>query len=244
MAKVKDLTNKKFGKLTVIKRAENIGKSTAWYCKCDCGNPNLIKVRGDHLQRGEITSCRCTQKKIFSTIAQQNKKDITNNKFGKLTALYPTDARYHKSIVWHCKCECGKEIDAPASRLSSGHILSCGCLGNSIGEINIENLLKENNINYIKEKVFLDQYFSDTKAHGRYDFYLTDYNRLIEFDGEQHNKEKNLWNNFNNFNYQQLHDKEKNDYAKSHNISLVRLPYTIRDKITLNDILGNKYLIK
>lgn len=29
MAKVKDLTNKKFGKLTVIKRAENIGKSTA-----------------------------------------------------------------------------------------------------------------------------------------------------------------------------------------------------------------------
>ena len=41
-----DLTGKKFGRLTVIKRDEDriqpSGQHKArWLCKCDCGNPNL-----------------------------------------------------------------------------------------------------------------------------------------------------------------------------------------------------------
>ncbi len=51
--------------------------------------------------------------------------------FGKLTALYPTDERADSgSVVWHCVCECGKEKDVSARRLTRGKVRSCGCLSN------------------------------------------------------------------------------------------------------------------
>lgn len=34
-------------------------------------------------------------------------RDLTGQKFFRLTALYPTEERRNGSIVWHCKCECG-----------------------------------------------------------------------------------------------------------------------------------------
>lgn len=52
-----DLTGKKFGKLTVIERTENIGNRVAWLCKCDCGNEKV--VRGDDLKTGNTKSCGC-----------------------------------------------------------------------------------------------------------------------------------------------------------------------------------------
>ena len=42
----------------------------------------------------------------------------------------------------------------------------------------------------------------------------------------------------------QKRDKIKNNYALSHNIPLVRIPYWERDNITLDLLLGNKYLQK
>ena len=244
MGKVIDLTGNTYGKLTVIQRGDNIGKSTAWLCQCSCGNPNLVLIRGDHLKSGATKSCGCIHKKIFSDIAKRNKVDLIGRKFGKLTVIKETEYRYHNSIVWKCLCECGNEVLVPNGRLQNNHTQSCGCLGNSIGEKKIEAILIQNNIPFIKEKVFIDQVFSDTKAHGRYDFYLSTYNRLIEFDGEQHYKEQNQWNLFNNFKQQQLHDKEKNEYALTHNIPLVRIPYWERDNITLEMIMGDKYLVK
>jgi len=38
-------------------------------------------------------------------------------------------------------------------------------------------------------------------------------------------------------------DEEKNNYAINHNIDIVRIPYTERDNITLELLLGEKYLI-
>lgn len=59
-----DLTGKKFGRLTVIKRDEDriqpSGQHKArWLCKCDCGNPNLISVDGYNLKSGHTKSCGC-----------------------------------------------------------------------------------------------------------------------------------------------------------------------------------------
>lgn len=76
----------------------------------------------------------------------------------------------------------------------------------------------------------------------RYDFYLPQYNRLIEFDGEQHYKNTNFFST--DLEEIQYKDRLKNDYAKCHNIDLIRIPYIERDKITLDLILGDKYLIK
>ena len=58
MSKFIDLTGMTFGQLTVIERAPNIGKETAWRCKCSCGNECV--VRANALKRGQKT-CGCGQ---------------------------------------------------------------------------------------------------------------------------------------------------------------------------------------
>lgn len=55
-------------------------------------------------------------------------KDITGQKFGRLTALEPTNERYHGSVVWKCQCKCGGEYLGPTLSLLSGRVKSCGCL--------------------------------------------------------------------------------------------------------------------
>jgi hypothetical protein len=58
MVQVIDLTGKKFGRLTVIERAENDDRGkTFWKCKCDCGNETT--VNSSVLRRGDSQSCGC-----------------------------------------------------------------------------------------------------------------------------------------------------------------------------------------
>ena len=52
-----DLTGQRFGKLTVVRPAENIGERTAWLCRCDCGGEVVAKTY--HLRSGRCTSCGC-----------------------------------------------------------------------------------------------------------------------------------------------------------------------------------------
>ena len=54
-------------------------------------------------------------------------RDLTNQRFGKLTALYPTDKRQTNHVIWHCRCDCGNEKDVVASRLTMGLATCCGC---------------------------------------------------------------------------------------------------------------------
>lgn len=53
---VHDLTGKKFGKYTVLRRAPNISKSTNWYCLCSCGV--VRSIRASKLTTGLRKSCR------------------------------------------------------------------------------------------------------------------------------------------------------------------------------------------
>lgn len=56
-------------------------------------------------------------------------RDLSGQKFGLLTAMYPTERRDHRgSVYWHCVCECGNEIDVAAGALLDGNNRSCGCL--------------------------------------------------------------------------------------------------------------------
>ncbi|WP_322172944.1 hypothetical protein [Acutalibacter caecimuris] len=55
-----DLTGQRYGKLTVLYQAENMGGRTAWRCLCDCGN--LVTVRSQGLRSGHTKSCGCMRK--------------------------------------------------------------------------------------------------------------------------------------------------------------------------------------
>ena len=63
MGKFIDLTGQKFGRLTVIKRAENDKSNRVqWLCQCECGNTKVI--RGNDLKLGNIKSCGCLREDI------------------------------------------------------------------------------------------------------------------------------------------------------------------------------------
>ena len=251
----KDITGQHFGRLTVIERdynypfEHNLARKTSayWKCKCDCGN--IITVRGTNLRNGKTKSCGCLSKeKAAQRFSEMNRKNISQlqgKTFGYLTALYPLEERKHGAIVWHCQCKCGNTYDVRSDSLVSGHTISCGCI-KSLGEYQIEQILIQNNIKYEKQKSFEDLRGATNNAILRYDFYLPEYNRLIEFDGEQHfYSVKGYWNGaFSNLEIQKERDNKKNIYAKNHNISLVRIPYWKRNNITLEMILGNQYLIE
>lgn len=57
------------------------------------------------------------------------RKDLTGQRFGKLVALSPTEKRRDDgSVVWRCRCDCGREAEVSARRLTRGKVRSCGCL--------------------------------------------------------------------------------------------------------------------
>ena len=80
-------------------------------------------------------------------------------------------------------------------------------------------------IEYISQKIFADC----KDAHVLpFDFYLPQYNILIEFDGEQHyHPIPRGKNNDGTKDYEILtkHDKIKTDYCIKNNIKLIRIPY-------------------
>lgn len=55
---VHDLVGRKFGKLTVIRRAPNRGRRTRWICQCSCGSPEK-EIGTDFLIGGRTVSCGC-----------------------------------------------------------------------------------------------------------------------------------------------------------------------------------------
>ena len=61
MTKPIDLTEQKFGMLTVTRQAEKkIRRCIAWYCDCDCGTTDFI-VLGSDLKNKKVKSCGCRE---------------------------------------------------------------------------------------------------------------------------------------------------------------------------------------
>lgn len=62
-------------------------------------------------------------------------KDLTNQKFGKLTPISYYRKRHR--VYWCCMCDCGNKIDVRSDGLTTGQTKSCGCLQKEIvGRIN------------------------------------------------------------------------------------------------------------
>ena len=96
---------------------------------------------------GTVQSCGCIHSEYITNLNKAKAKDLTNQKFGLLTAIKIVNTT-HLGNYWLCKCDCGNECIKLASTLIREKALSCGCLNMSKGELIIENLLKKNNITY------------------------------------------------------------------------------------------------
>lgn len=192
LGRVRDLTNQKFGKLTAIKV---IGKDSidnnVWLCRCECGNETKVSTR--NLTSGNTKSCgKC--KRIYIKTPNgpyyiPNRNDLTGKRFGKLTALYPTEERTRwQSVIWMCKCDCGNYYKVSSQHLTSGNTKSCGCMASS-NECNIAKMFQQNGINYEAQYTF-----DDLRGIGggllKFDFAVLhndgSLSHLIEYNGKQH----------------------------------------------------------
>lgn len=112
---------------------------------------------------------------------------------------------------------------------------SLGLSNHSKGEIKLQNILKEMQVNFQTQKWFNNCRNPKTNYPLRFDFYLPDYNCCIEYNGLQHYQETNYFSS--SFIDQQYKDNIKRQYCKENNLKLIEIPYTDYDKI-------NKYYIK
>ena len=107
MGQVTDLTGKKFGRLTVIERAENKKEGrVCWKCKCDCGNETI--VTGKNLRSGHTTSCGC----LKIERCKRRLIDLTGKRFGRLTVIERAENDKSGNPFWKCKCDCGNETNS------------------------------------------------------------------------------------------------------------------------------------
>lgn len=115
----KDLTGLRFGKLTVLGKSGNKAKdgNPLWLCQCECGRK--IETTKRRLLTGNTRNCGCGKKPPL--------KDWVGKRFGMLTVMsyVGKENGFH---LWHCRCDCGKEVDVRQSNLQNGWTKSCGCL--------------------------------------------------------------------------------------------------------------------
>ena len=123
------------------------------------------------------------------------------------------------------RCPKGHEYTADWRAYNQGE--RCPHCASSKGEKKVENILKEKGIKYICQYKIKDCKDKDCLP---FDFYLPNFNILIEYDGQQHFKPIDFagkgeeWA-IKNMLETQRRDNIKTQYCKDNNIKLIRIPY-------------------
>lgn len=169
------------------------------------------------------------QKETAAELGHNNLIDLTNKIFGQLTVVRRVSTKKTPSgatkIFWLCECSCGNNCIVEGNALKTGNTKSCGCV-KSFGEQKIIALLQQYGIPFEKEKIF------DKETNYRYDFYV-DNKYVIEYDGKQHYYE-NSWESIDTI---MKRDVEKNQYCHTHNIPIIRIPFTHYNKLNIEDLI-------
>jgi hypothetical protein len=247
----------RFGRLVIKYRdVDKAGSGrVCWVCECDCGN--IISIAGKPLKNGNTRSCGClnddARRERIIQINEANSPDLTGLKSGLLTAIRKatkeeTTGRPQGTGYWYCQCECGNYHIVGTNDFTRKKVQSCGCL-NSKGEAKITSILTENGIDFIKQFTFEDL-IGNMGRHYAFDFAVFNNNKLsylIEYDGIQHFSARHQFSKEETtLEIIQNRDNTKNEYALSHNIPLIRIPYTQFDNLGIEDlqIQTTKFLLK
>lgn len=231
----KDIDGQRFGRLIVTETLWNESPPKV-KCTCDCGN--IVILRKSDVQSGHTLSCGCLQTEMTSLRNQVDHTGQVSNYGVKL--LSQAEKNNKGQWLWNCECGyCHKIFKELPARVLNNHVRSCGCLISSSREKFIENILIENNIEYIPQYTFLNCKSKNNYVL-RFDFGIIKNGKLfylIEYDGEQHFHPVKHWGGEKGYINNLERDEIKNKYCKENNIKLLRLPYTlteneIKDKIT------------
>ena len=163
-------------------------------------------------------------------------QNIHQDEFGNPLYVYYNDNYKDKTSKLKIFCKSCENI---FFQRFDNHIKSCGCIckKESIGEKTIANYLKNKNINFIRQHTFENCRNPITKKKKySFDFYLPDFNICIEYDGRLHYEPIEYFGGEKVLNIIKNNDKNKTNYCKSNNITLVRIKFDEDIKQKLDNI--------
>lgn len=209
-----------------IDKASQIHKKILDYSKVDYINSNT-KVEiicpihnsffmrpANHIAGQSCPSCGGVKKRFTLDFIEESKKiHLDKYSYGKVIYIN------NKTKV---EILCNKH--GYFNQVPKEHLKGRGCPKCIIylGEKKIENILRNNNINYIKEYIFSDLF----SLNGRklpFDFYIPEYNICLEYDGRQHYEPVTKFGGIKSLEIQQVNDSLKEDYCIKNNILLLRV---------------------
>jgi len=207
------------------------------YTKVDiiCKKHGIFSIRpADHINNKKINCSMCS-------LGYKKNNKITTEEFIKhANDVHHYKYNYSKTNYKNSKCKitiiCEKHGEFEQN--ASSHISGKGCpnCNTSLGENKIENYLKNNNIAIEKQKKFE---LCKNINYLPFDFYLTDFNICIEYDGIQHFEVIEYFGGENSLKENKIRDNIKNEYCKNNNIHLIRISYKEKIEEKLNHELAN-----
>lgn len=97
MGTVVDLSDRKFGRLTVIRqKGTNKHGQALWECQCECGNTHV--VTGSSLKVGNVKSCGCLKKEArIGKCDRGDSKTLLYRRWSQIKNLCtnPSNAQWH-----------------------------------------------------------------------------------------------------------------------------------------------------
>ena len=152
-------------------------------------------------------------------ISQEQFLKKANNTHDSKYSYDLTEYISHKEKIIIICNEHGKFKQTANSHLNGRGCPSCKY---SKGESKISNILKIYNIDFTPQKTFDDCRNNKTGRKLYFDFYIQNYNLIIEYDGQHHFRNDSFNNNLEEVLYR---DSIKNNYCKIKNINLLRISY-------------------
>ena len=191
------------------------------------------------------SGCRCSYCNTFASKKVHPFDSFGYKHFDKAQSWHPDNKispfrvapNSGKKYKFICP-ECNNVWSARLADINYGQW--CPQCNSSKGEKEITRWLRLNNIEFLPQKEFVGLVGIGGKNLS-YDFYLPDYNLLIEYQGAFHDGTvTGSYRNLYDFDRQKEHDKRKREYAKNQNINLLEIWYYDFDNI--EEIL-NKYVL-
>lgn len=162
----------------------------------------------------------------------QSEETYKQKMFDMYHGAYTLVSHYNKSSkkvkIRHNKCHRSRWVNANNFIQGKSHCIFCS---QSNGEQLVMDVLKDYGVDYNYG------YVLPNKLH--LDFYIPKKKLGIEYDGIQHYEPRDIFGGEMEFKKQRERDKRKDKYCIDHEITLIRIPYTVNTFSQAKNILRN-----
>lgn len=210
----------KIGNLTIYK-AYRDPKFVNFDAVCDCGNLLLRMSKTNFFRRKNYKCDDCLYRERINNVIGKH--------YNSLTVIRAYTKRIEKhscnKLFVDCVCVCGNKRNGIAyDKVKAGIVYSCRKCAKSISSMEnyISEYLIQHNIEFVFQKKFKD---CKDVFELPFDFYLPEYNILIEYDGSQHFQQNHFNNSEADFKTIQKHDNIKTAFAQKQGFILLRFNY-------------------